>query len=302
MFTRVNPLGWNLADPFTPAQGNQLDIDHANTIDAVGGGNYAPATAIVIAGAGLQVAGASFVVSSGIVAFSTGILISGGNFQVGAGGTAQFTGPATFDNDVTLTSFATLTVAGGGLFNGPLLANAGITASGIDIPAGGFSIAAGIGSTFAVACAATFTGATVLDDGFTSNNTSTFNSTVELEAASTTILAGIFMVADQGHINHRRIDGTTGLVLDADIAAIGINDADDVYVPALTFDRTWRMSDAGAGRGSRFSIKNASSSPGHTISLTQANGDPIGTITPAGWLVVMFNGSTNGWRVQQNYP
>jgi len=36
-FPRVKPTGWSLSEPMTPAHANQLDIDHANSVDKVGG-------------------------------------------------------------------------------------------------------------------------------------------------------------------------------------------------------------------------------------------------------------------------
>lgn len=55
-FARVNPSGWALNDPFTPAQMNQLDINVSRAIDGYAGGAYSPSAVIDIQGAnGLQV-------------------------------------------------------------------------------------------------------------------------------------------------------------------------------------------------------------------------------------------------------
>lgn len=42
-FTRVNPGGWSTNSPFSSAQGNQLDIDHAKSVNGDDGGSYAGA-------------------------------------------------------------------------------------------------------------------------------------------------------------------------------------------------------------------------------------------------------------------
>jgi len=50
-FTRVNPLGWALFEELTSAQMNALDIDHANALDAVGGGAHVTANPLSVSGA-----------------------------------------------------------------------------------------------------------------------------------------------------------------------------------------------------------------------------------------------------------
>ena len=41
MFARIKPLGWGFQELLTSGQMTQLDIDHANAVDGVGGGDYA---------------------------------------------------------------------------------------------------------------------------------------------------------------------------------------------------------------------------------------------------------------------
>lgn len=54
-FTRANPGGWVQGNVLTPAQINQIDINHSRAVDGNAGGTYAPATPIVVNGGGMEI-------------------------------------------------------------------------------------------------------------------------------------------------------------------------------------------------------------------------------------------------------
>lgn len=56
--TRVNPAGWTEGvDNITATQANQMDENHTHAVDGVGGGTYAPASAINVGGSGVTMQG-----------------------------------------------------------------------------------------------------------------------------------------------------------------------------------------------------------------------------------------------------
>lgn len=96
-FSRIKPLGWNTGDVLTEDEINDLDIDHANALDAGAGGLHEPSSVIEIGGAGLEMSG-PFTASdtadfSGIATFDDFVVVNG---------LSTFTAPAVFTDDVQL--------------------------------------------------------------------------------------------------------------------------------------------------------------------------------------------------------
>jgi hypothetical protein len=56
-FSRAKSAGWITGDKITPAQINQLDVDHTKAIDGVAGGAYAPTSPIVLTNNSLKIGG-----------------------------------------------------------------------------------------------------------------------------------------------------------------------------------------------------------------------------------------------------
>ena len=109
-FTRVKPLGWALFELLTSGQMNQLDIDHANALDAAAGGTYAPTGDITLSGAN----GGRLLLTSGNFLTLTNSTLStagsgtanfngSGGLTTGAACPATFAGTTAFNNTNTFT-------------------------------------------------------------------------------------------------------------------------------------------------------------------------------------------------------
>jgi hypothetical protein len=95
----IKPAGWAFGEILTSAQMEALDASQSRGIDGTGGGTYAPSSAIVINGAGLQVN----------TLLITGALTLTGDTTVGnthtdtltVEATSTFSSPVIFNDDVT---------------------------------------------------------------------------------------------------------------------------------------------------------------------------------------------------------
>jgi hypothetical protein len=246
------------------------------------GGTWAPAAPIVIGGAGLNLTGLFEVSGLGSAEFNgvavtfdaTSTVLFDNGFDTNLGSTstvgdlnvngAQFTVAAEsfFNNDILVTANNNFTMATGtgvaDFFSGSVTISS----------AGGFQVGGGVTADFggpATFVATTFnaavgfaaTSATTFTSGSTLggtvaaslviNGSMSFNSggTLGIAAGAEILLDGLIRPGGSGRMRKRTI--TTA---NAD-ATYGVNDADEFLIPPLGADRTYTLTDTGAGAGDR---------------------------------------------------
>lgn len=270
-FSRVNPGGWALNDPFTPAQMNQLDIDHSRAVDGLNGGTYANASTIQFDG---RFTTTSITELQGTNSFGSGP----GDTQAFAGAaqflsTAQFDDDATFNGDVTLAGTTTFTgytdFVGSVQFDDPVT-------FGDDVSFGDpvtFTDTTTFNGTASFTGAVGFSGIVgfeaEVDIGNSSADvllvvaTSTFSSPVTLADPVT--------FSGDGHLRYRL---TTGANADT---TYNVSQYDEIIVlnTGISADRVYTLGSTGAADGSRMRIHNKDSS----FKITVKRGTDLSTIT-----------------------
>lgn len=310
MFTRVNGLGWGFGVPLASAQMNQLDIDHANSVDGAGGGGYAPVGALVFGGSGIIMTGAF--AAQGLSSFTLAP-----NFMGGAachGFFEWFNGAS-----ISLDAGASFTAAAGAVFIANCLASFG---AGMLLGVGTFTGAAG--TALAWHGSATFdTGAATFANGFTvSAGAVTFGSGFHISAGTVIIdpdvsmLGALKMVGPNSielsadasikwrpRVLYTNADHSVGVTSGDGLAPTG---ADHILIPpgVLGADRNLTLRSAGAKAGHRFRV--TSQDNAFKVTLKQDDGTSIalvktgagGAAPPAGhwsWIELEHNGGANGW-------
>lgn len=245
--TLVNPkpAGYAFGEKLPSAHVNSVWSQLVYAIDGNAGGTYAPSSAIVIGGSGLQVTGSCQVsgplVASGVVTLGDSALdaiaISGtavfapavtfqNGFTVSAGGFAVTAGLATFGAGITVS--AGLTTLGAGL----LVSSGGltVTAGGLTVDAGGGTITGGL----------TLIGGTFSAGSGSFSSTATFNGDVAVNNPLT--------LGGDGRVRMRTV--TTPTLTDANATITPVT-ADAYYMPTgtLSTNRQWTIDDTGCANG-----------------------------------------------------
>lgn len=246
-FLRVNLPGWAPFEVLTSAQMNALDIDHANSINGAGGGNYAPSSIIDIAGAGLRVSGPFE--SSGGATLTGGIVV--------AAGTAIFAGDIFGLDDLTITDL--LTVQGQSNFLDDVFVTGDLDVSS-DFTAATATIT--LGTFFALATAS-----------LTASGTVTMNGAVNWNGPGT--LTGRVVKSVGGRFSDR-----IKYADNVDDVAYDVGLWDEILILSWTADRTLRLIN-GTQIGERIRVVNATS---HTANVANQGGAGIAGASGTGAL------------------
>jgi hypothetical protein len=278
MFTRVQALGWGFAATLGSAQMNQLDIDHANAVDGLGGGLYAPVAFVEFGGAGLKASGPF--VSTGTAGFT---------------GAVQFLGSA-----VCTTSFGFT----GGLLSGDAFSD--IRWDGFATFRTGAALIGDAGSSMAWAGTAAFAGTPAFNNGASfaagafgfANGFTVSGGTVNLN--TTTNIGGFFNCTAEAVFNGSktiRLRDINGVNADH---TYSYSDGDIVDIPTQTASHTYRVTNTGVSRGNMMLFtmgSDATSANGNGIILvrdidsTQIGPSIIkGTGTNPEWMWIRFDG------------
>lgn len=258
-FTRVKVAGWAFGERLTSAQMNALDIDHADAVDGVDGGNYTLSAPLAFTG---TVSCTNMTVTADLAV--TDDVSVGGDLTVVTAATVQ--GPAALDDDVSV---------GGTLSCGVVLAGA-TTCTGLTV-----STDASIGDDLTVTgdinvgAVSTFQGAAQFDDDVTIGG-----------ALSCDEVDGRYF---NGQALRRVLVGT-----DAN-TSVGATTYNFVYLApvTLTATRTYTISDSGAADGMVIEFVNHSAS--FSLTVNGPGAVLIGNSSSGSHLVVTRNAGT--WQV-----
>ena len=256
----------------------KFDDQLSNAIDGRHGGTYAPDSALIIGGAGLEAA--AFTVTGD--AFFDHINVND-NFIVSAAGNIDVDGTANFDGTAAFNALAT--------FNNGIHCVTGNVDFDHDLNVDGNTTFVG---TLGVTGAASFGDINVAGTATLAQ----MESTIAIFGGDTTV-NGKLVYGTNGRAQYRYVNATNS------DATYNVNDYDVVRMPAsvtLSANRTWTLGTTGATAGMRMLLTRMSSSDAgaHTVAVVDgASSVTLVNLRPAagfyGFAEVIFDGTN--WSV-----
>jgi len=235
-FSRIQPTGWATNQKLLSTEMNQLDLDHSRALDGNAGGTFAPSSALVINGSGLQVGGSGF---------SCNTFASTGNCTLGndVADVHQW-------NGTLATTNGTLSVAGTGtvaLSGTTLLSIAGTCSVDVDCDMQVNTCTFG----GAVVCNSSITVTGTLNGNGDCNIGNGSGDTHSLTGTLTVGGSSIIGFASSGRIRYR----TSSVSSDAD-ASITPQTADVYFIPdgVLSVNRNFTIDDTSCANGDELRV------------------------------------------------
>lgn len=305
-FTRVKPSNWGVGEKLTSSQVNTADARWPSVIDGGAGGTYAPSGLISVGGSGFRVTTVLSVTGTGSVNLYSGAVVVDSTSATFQGIQVDFGTLSTviFENGFNVvTGDATVTAGDFTVVAGDLEVTAGSLTVGGTANLNGNAIVTGsmslLGSTTAaaVACSSLLVASVITLDAThlttTSAVTAAFAGPVTL--SNTTTLTGIIQQSGAG-----RMRGRASVTLANTDATISVATSDTFYTPAITADRAYTLTSAGAADGDRVVI-NAQAATAHAAQIVDDGAAPLAGLQNGGGnlVIVEFEFVSGAWRQRQ---